>query len=37
VPGAVPAFDRVYYEIPNMLTANQYRVTIWAYERRKFF
>jgi len=37
VPGAVPAFDRVYYEIPNMLAANQYRVTIWAYERRKFF
>ncbi len=37
VPGAVPAFDRVYYEIPNMLTAHQYRVTVWAYERRKFF
>ena len=37
VPGAVPAFDRVYYEIPSMLTANRYRVTVWAYERRKFF
>jgi len=37
VPGAVPAFDRVYYEIPNMRTANRYRVTVWAYERRKFF
>ena len=37
VPGAVPAFDRVYYDIPNMLPADQYRVTVWAYERRKFF
>jgi hypothetical protein len=37
VPGAVPAFDRVYYEIPSMLAANRYRVTVWAYERRKFF
>ena len=37
VPGAVPAFDRVYYEIPSMLPANRYRVTVWAYERRKFF
>jgi len=37
VPGAVPAFDRVYYEIPNVLAANRYRVTVWAYERRKFF
>jgi hypothetical protein len=37
VPGAVPAFDRVYYEIPSLRTANQYRVTVWAYERRKFF
>ena len=37
VPGAVPAFDRVYYEIPNMLAANRYRVTVWAYDRRKFF
>jgi hypothetical protein len=36
VPGAVPAFDRVYYEIPNVLTANRYRVTVWAYDRRKF-
>ncbi len=37
VPGAVPAFDRVYYEIPGMRTADRYRVTVWAYERRKFF
>jgi hypothetical protein len=37
VPGAVPAFDRVYYDIPNMLPAHEYRVTVWAYERRKFF
>ena len=37
VPGAVPAFDRVYYEIPNMLPASRYRVSVWAYERRKFF
>jgi hypothetical protein len=37
VPGAVPAFDRVYYEIPNLPAANEYRVTVWAYERRKFF
>ena len=29
--------DRVYYEIPNMRPADQYRVTVWAYERRKFF
>lgn len=28
VPGAVPAFDRVYYETPPMLAANRYRVTI---------
>jgi len=37
IPFAVPAFDRVYYEIPNVLAASQYRVTVWAYERRKFF
>jgi hypothetical protein len=37
VPGAVPAFDRVYYDIPNVLAAHEYRVTVWAYERRKFF
>src|SRR5262245_66460554 len=30
VPGAVPAFDRVYYEIPTMPPANRYRVTVWA-------
>ena len=37
VPGAVPAFDRVYYEIPNVRRAERYQVTVWAYERRKFF
>jgi hypothetical protein len=37
VPGAVPAFDRVYYEIPSMPPANRYGVSVWAYERRKFF
>ena len=37
VPGAVPAFNRVYCEIPTMLRADRYRVTVWAYERRKFF
>jgi hypothetical protein len=33
----VPAFDRVYYEIPAVRAADRYRVTVWAYERRKFF
>jgi hypothetical protein len=37
VPGAIPAFDRVYYEIPSVRRADRYRVTVWAYERRKFF
>ena len=37
VPGAVPAFDRVYFEIPGIRVAARYRVTVWAYERRKFF
>jgi len=37
VPGAVPAFERVYFEIPRVLGAHRYRVTVWAYERRKFF
>lgn len=37
VPGAVPAFDRVYYEIATMPPASRYRVSVWAYERRKFF
>jgi hypothetical protein len=37
VPGAVPAFDRVFYEIANMPPANRYGVSVWAYERRKFF
>jgi hypothetical protein len=33
VPGTVSAFGRVYYEIPNMRAANQYRVTVWAFDR----
>jgi hypothetical protein len=37
VTGAVPAFDRVYYEIASMPPANRYGVSVWAYERRKFF
>jgi hypothetical protein len=37
VPGAIPAFDRVYYEIPHLARADRYRVSVWAYERRKFF
>jgi len=37
VPGAVPAFARVYFEIPKVIGAHRYRVTVWAYERRKFF
>jgi len=37
VPGAIPAFDRVYYEIPRLVRADRYRVSVWAYERRKFF
>jgi hypothetical protein len=36
LPYPVPAFDRVYYDIPNMPQADRYRVTIWYYERRKF-
>jgi hypothetical protein len=37
VPGAILAFDRVYYEIPSLQAADRYRVTVWAYERRKFW
>jgi len=33
VPGTVSSFGRVYYEIPNMRPANQYRVTVWAFDR----
>jgi hypothetical protein len=33
VPGVIPGFGRVYYEIPGMPPADHYRVTVWAYER----
>ena len=33
VHGVIPGFGRVYYEIPGMPAAEQYRVTVWAYER----
>lgn len=33
VHGAIPGFGRVYYEIPGMPPADNYRVTVWAYER----
>jgi hypothetical protein len=36
LPYPVPAFDRVYYNIPNIPRADRYRVTVWYYERRKF-
>jgi hypothetical protein len=33
LPGTVSSFGRAYYEIPNMRSANQYRVTVWAFDR----
>jgi hypothetical protein len=33
VSGVVPGFGRTYFEIPDMPTADTYRVTVWAYER----
>src|SRR5262245_23240730 len=33
LPGTVSAFGRAYYEIPNVRAANQYRVTVWAFDR----
>jgi len=33
VPGTVSSFGRVYYEIPNLRQASQYRVTVWAFDR----
>lgn len=33
LPGTVSAFGRAYYEIPNVRPANQYRVTVWAFDR----
>jgi hypothetical protein len=33
LPGTVSSFGRAYYEIPNLRPANQYRVTVWAFDR----
>src|SRR5919108_3346825 len=33
VHGAIPGFGRVYYEIPGMPPADNYRVTVWAFDR----
>lgn len=33
VHGAIPGFGRVYYEIPGMPVADNYRVTVWAFDR----
>jgi hypothetical protein len=33
VPETVPGLGRVYYEIPGLPPAPQYRVTVWSYER----
>jgi hypothetical protein len=35
LPGVIPALGRVYFEIPKMPAAPQYRVTVWAYDRLK--
>lgn len=35
VPQVIPALGRVYFEIPQMPPAAQYRVTVWAYDRIK--
>ncbi len=34
-PEVIPALGRVYFEIPKMPPAAQYRVTVWAYDRLK--
>ena len=33
VPGVVPGFGHVYFEVPKMPKADAYRVTVWSYER----
>jgi hypothetical protein len=33
VPGVIPGFGRVYYEVPGLPPADHYRVTVWSYER----
>jgi hypothetical protein len=31
VPGGVPAFSRVYFEMPRLPSAASYRVSVWEY------
>jgi len=31
VPGGVNGFGRVYFEVPNLPAANNYRVSVWDY------
>jgi len=33
LPFAIAGFGRAYYEIPGMPPADNYRVTVWSYER----
>jgi hypothetical protein len=33
LPGTIPGFGRVSYQIPGLPRADHYRVTVWSYER----
>ena len=33
LPGVIPSSGRAYFEIPRLPAADQYRVTVWAYDR----
>jgi len=33
LPGVIPGFGRVYFEVPGLPPADHYRVTVWSYER----
>jgi hypothetical protein len=35
VSGAIPARGHVYFDIPNLPPAAQYRVSVWAYDKLK--
>jgi hypothetical protein len=35
LPVTIPGFGRAYFEIPKLPPADQYRVTVWAYDRRR--
>ena len=35
MPEAIPGLGRVYFEIPKMPAAPQYRVTVWSFDRLK--